>query len=221
MKSHLIRAALACAVLAFASQPVMAAEGGTSLCPPPHVCLGGVGVMVTTKKGQVVARARTDDDGQVSFKGLPAGDYLIVIDGLSLVSATERAAPTPPKKESGGVSVGIGGLFGGGGRSGHEGHDSHGGGGGVGVGLNIPLGSGDQGSGPQDNPITAINITLPGEPPRLVNDGNTANWGTGTSTFLEVPYCPDAAKRGLNIGATIKQNPGWLMVTIFDRWGNM
>jgi hypothetical protein len=45
---------------------------------------------------------------------------------------------------------------------------------------------------PNDNPITAINITLPSNP-----DANTANWGTGTSQFAIETVGPPTDARGM------------------------
>jgi hypothetical protein len=44
---------------------------------------------------------------------------------------------------------------------------------------------------PADNPITAINITLPANPDAVKKDANTANWGTGTSKPSVIEQTPN------------------------------
>jgi hypothetical protein len=231
MKTNMFKA---CAALSFGSLLVLAPisnayaiHGSTWLVG--ILALTAVDVSVT-KDGFVVGRLRTDAKGQVVLKGLAPGDYEIAVDGESLVAATDKLAPPPKRSDNGGPSLSIGGgLFGGSGHSssdhggagpsGHDGGSHSGSGGGVGLGVSVPLGGGgdNNGSGPQDNPITAITITLPSNPDAI----NTANWGTGTSFASETPYCRDSAIRGAKIHVTIGKGGGSLVMSIFDRWGQL
>lgn len=124
--------------------------------------------------GVVVARSQTGGDGKVSLSPLPPGDYVLVIDGPSLVAAMDKLAP-PEKKSGGGFSLGIGGgMFGGGSShssSGHPGagpvgggsapsHTSSSSGGGLGLGLSIPIGGNDTARETKSNPPPDIRVTV-------------------------------------------------------------
>jgi hypothetical protein len=196
MKTILVRAALACAVLALASATAIA--GG--VIPSVPVGLEGDPGSI------IIAKGTTDANGNVTFRDLKPGNYVIVIRGKSLVATMDKLHPLIPEKESGGASLSIGGgLFGGGsGHSGNEdghpdtGHGSHDASGGLGLGLNIPLGHSDPGP----------------DRPGIV--GTVANWlylglslpsgGGGISgnrMKLEIPYCRDGGGQDIRIGFTI------------------
>ncbi|HEY4942651.1 MAG TPA: hypothetical protein VII56_14575 [Rhizomicrobium sp.] len=88
MKTNLVRAALACAVLAFTSMAAMA-----SVDPIP-----GVDVIVK-KNGLAVSQTQTNGTGQVVLK-LPPGDYVLTVNGPSLVKAIARL---PKSAKTGGM----------------------------------------------------------------------------------------------------------------------
>ena len=83
MTTNFIRAALACAVLAITAQSAMASNK-----PIP-----GIDVIVKKNPGGNAITATTDADGQIVLKGLEPGDYVIEIDGKSLVKAMDGAGP--------------------------------------------------------------------------------------------------------------------------------
>ena len=97
MKTNFVRAALACLALALSSTAAMAA-----IDPIP-------GVDIIVKKnpgGSIVMHTRTSPTGQVQFKNLLPGDYVIEIDGNTLVKATERLTPSAPARHDSGPSRG-------------------------------------------------------------------------------------------------------------------
>jgi hypothetical protein len=175
--------------------------------------------MISILQGQ--ESESTDAKGQINFKGLAPGNYMLAIDGPSLVAAMDKLAPPAPQKKSEGssFSLGVGGMFGGGSShssSGHEGMnghpesghgDSHSSGGGVGVGLNIPVGGGDKGGEPDKfrsseiDDDFAITITLP----------------QGHGFSIETPYCRNGAQQGMRIQVTVPPGPansdysGWYL----------
>ena len=135
MKTNLVRAALACAALLLTNTAALAG----------HISSVPVGIdHEPGGNGVPFAKATTDADGNVTFRDLAPGKYVLVIDGLGLAKAIDKLTP-PPKHESGpSVSLGIGEMFGGGGshHADHQGADptkgSHGGthsGGGIGVNV--------------------------------------------------------------------------------------
>jgi hypothetical protein len=201
MKTILIRVALACAVLASAG--TVAIAGG--VIPSVPVGLEGDPGSI------VVAKGTTDANGNVAFRDLKPGNYVIVIRGKSLVATVEKLHPPSPEKESGGASLSIGGgLFGeGSGHSGSEdghpgtGHGSHGASGGVGLGLNIPLGHGDPGPDRPGIVGTVANWLYLGLSLPSGAGGNSA-----TRMKLEIPYCRDGGGQDIRIGFTIPTGSG-------------
>jgi hypothetical protein len=200
MKTNSVRAAFACAVLAFTCTAAMATNK-----PIP-----GIDVIVKKNPGGNAITATTDAGGQIILKDLAPGDYEINIDGPSFVAAMDKIAPPAPEKSSG-LSVGIGGMFGGSSHSSsaHQGAGpagpSHGSssssGGGVGVGVSVPLGGGDSGSGVGPAPMVTFTATVTPSSP-----GGSAP--TGTVSFLsETPYCRDVAGQGMRIGFTVPAGP--------------
>lgn len=130
----------ACAVvlgLMAATSPALATAG---------VPIQGTSVGLDHEPDGIIAHGTTDSDGNVSFRDLKPGHYVLVIDDKGL------AAPIPEKKSGGSsFSIGVGGMFGGGGshdsgKGGAYGHGSHSSSGG-GVGLGVTLSGGDSGSG--------------------------------------------------------------------------
>lgn len=75
--------------------------------------LPGINIVVKMNpEGSVVVRTQTDRHGQTSLKDLAPGNYVIEIDGKSLVAVTDKLAPSA--KENGGSSLSVGGSqFGG------------------------------------------------------------------------------------------------------------
>ncbi len=199
MKTNFVRAALACAALALSTTAATATND-----PIP-----GVDIIVQKNPGgTIVIQTHTDSNGSLTLRGLAPGDYVIEIDGRSLVAAMDKLAPAAPeKKEShSSFSLGIGGFLGGGsshssgdhGGAGPVGGGSHGSShssdGGMGVGLSVPLGGGDKGSDQPGEPITSINISLPNK----------------QDMKIDAPYCRDAASRGLHIGFTVPAAGDWV-----------
>ena len=194
-----------------------------------------VGVLaIVTKDGAVVDRVRTNAKGEAVLRDLVPGDYEIAIDGESFVAAMDEAGPPPRNDSGGGASLNIGGGFGGSHHrssdddgAGPQGHDGHGHdhgshSGGVGLGVNIPLGGehGDDPDAPAGYPITGITISLPTNPDALRMSG-TDMVPAYRSFTINTAYCRDAAIRGTKIHATIGKGGGSLVMSIFDRWGNL
>lgn len=226
MKTNPIRAALACAVFA-----------GFSIAAPNAYAMHGstwlVGILATVNKdGVPVGHLQTDATGRAELKGLAPGDYEIVIDGPSLVASIDKLAPPAPekKREGSSFSLGVGGMFGGGGGHSGSGHpgagpvggggSSHGSssGGGMGVGLSIPIGGSDHGSDqggtPTIEPIFSVNTDN--------GKGNLMGFNSGDgkgdrAVSIELPYCRDAASHGIRIKFTIPPGPaasdytGWYL----------
>jgi len=157
---------------------------------------------------------------------LAPGDYEIVIDGPSLVASIDKLAPPAPekKREGSSFSLGIGGMFGGGGHSGsgHPGAGPVGGGGHggssgggiyfprtIGADVTIPVGGADNsGSGDEMSLGTTI----------ILGIGGHGDMVAGGSQFSsETPYCRDAASHGIRIKFTIPPGPaasdytGWYL----------
>ena len=82
MKTTLVRVALACLALTLSTTAAMAD-------PVP-----GVNVWV----GPIILEKQTDANGQITLKNLAPGNYVIKIDGKSLVAAMDRFAPPTPAK---------------------------------------------------------------------------------------------------------------------------
>jgi len=125
----LLTAILAVAFLTAVSIPALAAGNGIQQV----IVLGGSlpipGVDIVVKRipgGDIVIQTFTDPAGQIQFKNLLPGDYVIEIDGTSLGKAVDSLAPLPKKKSGGSsFSLGFGGFSSGGGSS----HKSSNGGG--------------------------------------------------------------------------------------------
>jgi hypothetical protein len=238
MKTNLMRAALACAALAFASTAVMA-----STTPVP-----GVDVVVHCHCFGKPMMYTTSEDGTITVRDLAPGEYEIEIVGKSLIAAMDKLAPPVPEKKSEGssFSLGVGGMFGGGSShssSGHEGagpvgggHDTHGSshssGGGVGVGMNIPIGGGDspperRESGGIETVVVTAQFDLAGTwavtegvpvDPKTHHSANWVyDWNIGHDRFsVETPHRRDAA--GLTMDIKDSLFPGMRIgFTILDR----
>ena len=75
--------------------PAPVAGGKGSVKGPPPAApkadyVWNVQALVTNSKGAVIGRMKTDRDGTLDLGVLPAGDYLIQIDGKSLAAAVDR-----------------------------------------------------------------------------------------------------------------------------------
>ncbi len=201
-----------------------AGSGGSGI---GKASIAGVSFVVRNKSGMIVGRGKTDADGaariyvaagdlngdghpdvavgDVNGDGRP--DYMLEIDGESLVRAVDRLQPPPKRDDGPSLSLGAGGFLGGGSSGSHAqgaGPDqgSHGhshSGGGVGVGLTLPLtGHGDSDHDQSEGPALLIALLLP-----AVQQARDATADTGSTTTFEIPYCRDAASRGMRIGFTI------------------
>ncbi|MEI9993071.1 MAG: hypothetical protein WDM91_00640 [Rhizomicrobium sp.] len=182
----MIRAALACAALALASTAAVAGIG-----------IPSIPVGLDHDPEGIIAHGTTNTDGSVTFRNLAPGNYVVVVDGKSLAAALEKLL-TPAKKSDRGVSIGVGGLFGGGGggRGTHEGQGSHGsheGGGGVGLGISIPLG------GAPDPKAEGTPLHLPDGTIVIVAELSIG----GNTVSVQAPYCRDSAGQGTRIGFTV------------------
>ncbi len=238
MKTTIVLAAIASLSMALSSTAAFAAPGD----PIP-----GIEVRLEGDPGSIlISRGVTDDRGNVRFDHLAPGDYVIVIDGPTLVKAMDARAPSKPDRHGGGSSltIGIGGTFGGShhshedaGPTGGERHSGRIGGaavdpndpsgnrvnnggsstGGVGLGLNVPLGGHDTNPEP-GYPI--INISVSIKYPRSQGAEDTIDWGDGTSTSTETAYCRDSAIHGTKLHVTNLRG-GTIILSIFDRWGNL
>jgi hypothetical protein len=194
------------------------------------------GVDVIVKKdpgGATIMTVQTDGNGAVVLKGLAPGDYVIEIDGPSLVKAMDRLAPATPEKKSGSsFSIGVGGsLFGGGShrdtkggqgagpvQGGHGGSHS----GGIGLTADIPVGDG-QTVEPHAIIGVLIAILLPAvqKHPHEHADstGDLGGYRPGTIDSLavpvsvETPYCRDGAVQGMRIRVTVPTSIGPMSVT--------
>ena len=230
MKTNIVRAALACAVLVLSTsialaepgRPIQGIEVGLDHYPP----------------GERVATGVTTDGGKVMFGKLAPGNYVLVIDGPTLIRAMDRlAAPAPAKHDSGpSVSLSVGGLFGGGGsHHSHEGGGPAGGAshsgriGGIGVDPSDPSGNTrTSGSGMTAGLNVAVgDVNGDGTPDSVVRPGDQIDRITftlvvtgspggsvssrapdaGGSTFSsETPYCRDTAGQGMRLGFKISEN---------------
>jgi hypothetical protein len=189
----------------------VAGSGGSGI---GKASIAGVSIVVRNKSGAIVGRGETDADGAAriyvavgDLNGDGRLDYTLEIDGESLVRAVDRLQPPPKRDDGPSVSLGAGGFLGGGSSGSHAqgaGPDqgSHGhshSGGGVGLGLTLPLtGHGDSDPDQSGAPELLIALLLPAVQPAR---GATAD--TGSTTTFEVPYCRDAASRGMRIGFAI------------------
>jgi len=213
MKSNLVRAALVCVALAMTSTAAMAA-----IDPIP-------GVDIIVKKnpgGHLVIQAQTSPTGQVQFKDLAPGDYVIEIDGPSLVAAIDKLTPPAPAKKSSSssFSLGIGGSFGGGSSRSNEGKGPVGGGrnsgriggvavdpndpsgnrvnrggsssGGVGLGVGVPIGGGHDTGAPTVLDGAQLQLSMG-------RDGGSGGFS------LSQGYCRDAAGQGMSIGFSVPE----------------
>ncbi len=216
MKTNLVRAALACAVLAvsagasssYASLPSTVEDGDGNGNELP-----GVHVVVKQVDGGTVLSAATDSKGYIAVDSLRPGRYEIFVDGPSLMAAVDKIAP-PPKKSSG-LNVGIGGGFFGGsshsssshqgagpaqGTSHPSGTTTNSGDSGVSVNLNQMVAR-DSDSGSANGNVPMITFTATVNPS---SPGSSAP--TGTVSFLsETPYCRDTALQGMRIGFTVPE----------------
>lgn len=219
MKTNLVRAALACAVLAFTMTAAMAAT-----TPVPRVDVvvtrdpNGNSVIVTRDANGTTFEGTTDANGQITFKDLAPGKYVIIIKGDSLIRAMDRLAPPVPPKHDSGPSLGlsVGGLFGGGGshHSDHQGagptQGSHGESGGAAFAGGVYVASGDiNGDGVRDSavqpgdgggnaPMLTFTITVhPTEGSEQV-----ANLSSMT------PYCRETAGQGARLGFAVTNSGG-------------
>jgi len=197
MKSNFVRAALAC--LAFALST-------TASFAEPGKPIDGTDVGLDHNPGGGrVATGVTDSEGNIRFGKLAPGEYVLVVDGPSLIKAMDRLAPA---RHSGGssFSFGVGGLFGGGGsrhssEKGGPTGGSHGtSGGGVGLGVNVPIGDQDSNgsSHPGETAVPTTNIRL------TLNTNITSRFVTMFSS--ETPYCRDTAGQGMRLGFKISEN---------------
>jgi hypothetical protein len=200
MKTNFVCAAFVCAVLTLSTSTAFATV--TPIIATP--------VILEHDPAGIVATGTTDGDGNVTFRGLAPGKYVLIIDGPGFVAAMDRLAP-PSEKKSGGLSVGIGGGFFGGSShssSSHQGAGpaqgaSHSGGStttsgdsGVSVNLNQMVAR-DNASG-SGNGAPMITFTA------TVTPSSPSTTPTGTVSFMsETPYCRDVAGQGMRIGFTV------------------
>lgn len=238
MKTNFVRAALACAVLALSATAAIAEPGKP---------IEGTDVGLDHKPdppGGRVANGVTDNEGNVRFGKLAPGEYVLVIDGPTLVRAMDRLALPVPAKHDSGPSVGlsVGGLFGGGGshHSDHQGagptQGSHGGthsGGGIGLGVALGDVNGD---GTPDSVVrpgdqidriafTLVVTASPGGSVTASLSGSASSRAPdarGSTFSSETPYCRQTAGQGMHIGFTVPEGaPANVEMSIFDRWGNL
>ena len=223
MKSILVRAALACLALALTAMPAMATNE-----PIP-----GVDIIVQKNPGGIVVKTQTGPTGQVQFKDLAPGEYVIEIDGKSLVAAMDKLTPPAPAKKSSrsSFSLGIGGFLGGGSSRSNEGRGPVGGernsgrigsiavdptdpnrvnnggnsSGGVGLGVNIPIGGGS------DSDAATRNGNLQITQFSIRRDGGSGGFSVSQG------YCPNAAGQGMHIEFTVPESGSY---TATIDWGD-
>jgi len=163
----------------------------------------------------VVSRGVTDVNGRVDFTGLAPGNYVIQIDGSSLVAAMDKLVLPAPKNENhSSFSLGIGGFMGGGsghrssgregaGPAGHESGGSHSSsGGGVGLGISVPIGGSD--------PHAGLRAPLWVWVAMMAHSSGRPNAGDAGSFSTETPYCRDTAGNGMRISFTVPAEPSTL-----------
>lgn len=209
MKTNLVRALaplLCCSLLLFATTANAFTQQNIQVVPL-------VDLVVRDNSGNVVTRARTDAKGSVKIDGLAPGSYVADIDGTSLVKTMDNLTPPAPAKHTSepSVSVGVGGLFSGGGshHSDHQGAgptqashgDSHSGGG---IGLGIAVGDLNGDGKPDDAvpsggnaPMITFTITVTSSQP-----------SQSLSFSSETPYCRDVDGRGMRIGFRVPPSGG-------------
>lgn len=237
MKSIFVCAAFACLTLALSPTAAFAiGEGepisGTSVGlehDPPRLSVGS-GV--------------TDGNGRVTFGKLAPGKYVLVIDGLTLVKAMDRLAPSKPARHDSGptVSLGVGGFFGGGGShhssggAGPVGGESHSGRtGGLAVDPNDPSGNRVNSGGSSTGGVgLGVNVPIGGgggdaQGGGIYNNapiismtltvsgtpGGNAGTDVRESSFSsETPYCRATAGQGMRLGFSVPEGAGLVIIAI-------
>ena len=172
--------------------------------------------------GSRVASGETDGRGNVIFRNVGPGDYEIFIDGPTLVKAMDRLAPSTPARQDSGpsVSLGIGGMFGGGGShhssggAGPTGGESHSGRtGGLAVDPNDPNGNRVNSGGSSTGGVgLGVNVPIGGDSDATTINGNlqiadTLQIGGGSGGFsVSQGYCRETAGQGMRLGFKISEN---------------
>jgi hypothetical protein len=200
MKSNLAHATLACCALALTSTAAFATV--TPIIATP--------VILEHDPAGIVARGTTDADGNVTFRDLAPGKYVLTIDGPGLVAAMDRLALPAPAK-SGGMGIG-GGLFGGSRHSSSGGQgagpaqtsqgSSHSSGVSAGIDpvhisqaqehLSVPAGGGDKNSNPSTISASIYDWNLGSQRGNLIASG-------------VMQYSRDAASKGMRIGFIVPE----------------
>ena len=195
MKTSLVRIVLACAALALSSTAAFA-----TVTPSQGTPIG----LEHDPEG-IIAHAATGPGGRVTFRDLKPGNYVLVLSGKDLVAAMDKFAPPAGKQSGGGLSIGVGGKIGGGGRSSPDrgaapGRESGARtGGGAGVGVAIPIG-GTGNSASSSAAAAMLTFTITVTP--------TAGAESAATFSSTTPYCRDTAGPGVRIGFTVTNNGG-------------
>jgi len=219
MKTSFVCAALACLALALSTTVAMATNE-----PIP-----GVDIIIYPAGGTVM-HTQSDANGALTLRGLAPGDYVIEIDGPSLVAAMDKLAPAAPEKKKSGssFSLGFGGFSSGGGS-----HHSNEGGerqsnriGGLTVDPSDPSGntmanggtshgnSHSSSGGGMTAGIAVGDLNGDGNPDRADVNGNlqiaefSVRMGESGGFSVSQTYCRKSASHGMRFGFTVPPGAG-------------
>ncbi|HVU19428.1 MAG TPA: hypothetical protein VHE09_01775, partial [Rhizomicrobium sp.] len=214
-------ATCACAIAIAAANPALA-----TVKP-----IAGTDVGLERDPGNsIVTRGSTNADGNISFRDLAPGHYTLTIDSKSLSAAIEKARSANANKKSGSsLSIGVGGVFGGGSSHSSSSHqDTKGGpayghpdktthssssGGGIGVGLSIPVGGSSDSGDKRESSTETVVVTGS----RIPQEGLSAAGSGVPFISTKTPLRP-ADSGDIGIGFDVPQGGGSVAFAIGYEW---